>query len=461
MMRVICLFALFYFSTIVVFAQTKEELERQRLQLKKEIDDAQKLLNSNKAATKENLTTLGILNTKAGLQEKVVITVTKDLNLLDNNIVGIQRDINKYDRLLDTLRQEYSKSMVYAYKNRGNYEFLNFIFSADNFNDAVKRIAYLKSYRTFREMQGQNIIRTQDLRRKRLEDLGITKQAKSSTLLVQTVEMKKLEEQKAEQDRIVANLKKQGKDINARIAERERQVAKINASIKAAIAKALREEKERARLAEIAAKKKRDELKAAEDKIARDKKNAEDKAARDKRAAAIAAGKTPEPEIVKPVVTTKTVKVTKVPEPVDISTESVTLNESLERNKGILPWPVDNPSILYHYGPNQFQSGSKFVNDAVTIAAQIGTTVKSVFQGTVIMVFEPAEEGKYVVMVKNGSYFFSYVNLSNVTVKVNDEIKTGQTLGRVAPNLDGIGAIDLKAAKGNTDLNPEKWLRSR
>ena len=32
-----------------------------------------------------------------------------------------------------------------------------FIFSADNFNDAIKRISYLKSYRTYREMQGQNI----------------------------------------------------------------------------------------------------------------------------------------------------------------------------------------------------------------------------------------------------------------------------------------------------------------
>jgi murein hydrolase activator len=151
----------------------------------------------------------------------------------------------------------------------------------------------------------------------------------------------------------------------------------------------------------------------------------------------------------------------KVPEPVSISSESVALNESLERNRGILPWPVDNPSILYHFGINQFGSGSKFVNDGVTIAAPIGSTVKSVFQGTVIMIIEPAEEGKYVVMIKNGSYFFSYVNISNVTVKVNDEIKTGQTLGKVASNLDGVGAIDFKAAKGNTDLNPEQWLRRK
>lgn len=459
MMRVICLLAIFYFSTGTVFAQTREELEKQRLQLKKEIDDAQKLLNSNKAATKENLSTLIILSNKANLQERVVNTVAKDLNILDNNIVGIQRDINKYDRLLDTLRQEYAKSMVYSYKNRGNYEFLNFIFSADNFNDAVKRIAYLKSYRTFREMQGQNIIRTQDLRRKKLEDLGVTKQTKSSTLLVQTEEMKKLDEQKVEQDRIVANLKKQGKDINARIAEKQRQVAKVNAAVKAAIAKALREEKERERLAEIAARKKRDDDKAAEDKIARDKKAVEDKANKEKRAAAIAAGKTPEPEIVKPIIS-KPIKTTKAAEPVILSSASVILNASFERNKGSLPWPVDNPMVLSHYGRTTLPSGSIIENQAVTITSPVGTPVKSVFDGTVIMSIE-IDDGKYTVVIKHGNYFTTYSNINNVVVTKDQQVKTGQLLGKVTTNLDGVGAIDFYTAKGETNFDPEKWLRNK
>jgi murein hydrolase activator len=268
-----------------------------------------------------------------------------------------------------------------------------------------------------------------------------------------------LEEQKVEQDRVVAQLKKQGKDINARIAERQREVAKVNTAIKNAIAKALKEEKERARLAEIAENKRKAALKAEADRLARIKKVEDERA---KLNTAKTGTKEPTTKTSEPArTTTRVIKEPKVPEPVSISTESVALNASLERNRGILPWPVDNPSILYHFGINQFGSGSKFVNDGVTIAAPIGTTVKSVFQGTVIMVMEPAEEGKYVVMIKNGSYFFSYVNVSNVSVKVNDEVKTGQTLGRVASNLDGVGAIDFKAAKGNTDLNPEQWLRRR
>ncbi len=451
MMRVICLFALFYFSTIVVFAQTREELEKQRQQLKKEIDDAQKLLNSNKAATKESLSTFIILSNKADLQDRVVTNISKDLNILDNNIVGIQRDINKYDRLLDTLRQEYAKSMVYAYKNRGNYEFLNFIFSADNFNDAVKRIAYLKSYRTFREMQGQNIIRTQDLRRKRLEDLGVTKQTKSSTLLVQTEEMKKLEDQKAEQDRIVANLKKQGKDINARIAERQRQVARVNSEIKKAIARAIKEDNDR----RIAAEKKRKADAAIEtarlEKIrkAEELKNAKVNAGSTKTSDPVAVVKPPKP--VKEIV---------VPESKDLNTEIVALNSSFERNKGNLPWPVDNGAVLSHFGKKILHSGAVMDNNSITISSAIGAPVKAVFDGVVILIAEP-DDGKFTVTIKHGGYYTTYSNITNVSVKKDQAVSAREVLGKVASNLDGIGSIDFYSAKGYTDLDPEKWLKGR
>jgi murein hydrolase activator len=462
MIRVIICFAFFCCTMLNAFAQTREQLEKQRQQLKAEIDEAQKLLNSNKAETNKSLGGLIILSRKSELQDRVVTTISKDINILDNNIYGIQRDVNRYDRLLDTLKQEYAKSMVYAYKNRGNYEFLNFIFSADNFNDAIKRIAYLKSYRTFREMQGQNIMRTQDLRKNRLQDLGVSKASKKTTLDVQKVEMDKLAEQKAEQDRIVLQLKREGKDINARIAEKERQVARVNAAVKAAIAKAIREEKERARLAEAAAKKKRDAERAELARLEKIRKASEDKIAREKRAADIAKGKTPDPikETSKEERPAKLPKEIVVPESRDLNSESYALNSSFERNKGSLPWPVDNGAVLNHYGPIKLPSGRDMQNFAVAIASPIGTNVKVVFDGVVILVQE-IDEGKFTLLVKHGNYFTTYSNLNNVIVKKDQQVKTGQVLGKVASNLDGIGAIDFYTAKGEANFNPELWLRRR
>lgn len=458
MMRVIFSFALFYLISTTVCAQTRAELEKQRQQLKDEIDNAQKLLGNVKAETKQTLTTISIFNNKANLQEKVMKNITQDLNILDNNIYGIQKDLNKYDRLLDTLKLEYSKSMVYAYKNRGNYEFLNFIFSADNFNDAVKRIAYLKSYRTFREMQGQNIIRTQELRRKKLEELGVTKQSKNSALDVQAVELKKIEEQKAVQDKIAEQLKRKGSELNASIAANQKRVAKISAEIKAAIAKAIKAEKEKERLAKIAEDKRRADLaaeKARLDKIKRaeDAKNAK---------ANPTTGKTTEPIAKTTVKEPKAPKVVVAPESRDlnVNSESVALNASFERNKGNLPWPVDNGGVLNHYGPIYLPSGSILQNSAVTVSAAIGSQVKAVFDGVVILIVE-IDDGKYLVTIKHGNYYTSYSNINSVTVKKDQVVTARQVIGKVASNFDGIGAVDFQCARELTELNPEKWLRSR
>lgn len=453
-MRVTIFFVIICFFSNVTVAQNRDErgeLEKQRQQLKREIDETQKLLNSNKQVTKQSLTTLSLYINKVNLQDRVIENIGKDLHILDNNIYSIQKDVNKFDRLLDTLKQEYAKSMVYTYKNRGNYEFLNFIFSADNFNDAVKRISYLKSYRTYREMQGQNILRTQELRRKRLEDLGVSKKTKSVTLDVQSKEMYILEQQKAEQNKVVVQLKKEGSGLNARIAAKQKQIAKVNSAIKTAIAKAIKEDNDRRIAAEKADKKRRDDF-AAESK----KKKTEDAVA------VKVGGKTVAPEI-KTVTTSikKSAVIAKEPEVVLLNNENIALNASFERNRGVLPWPVDNPAIINHFGKYSLGSGQTTgINDAVTIAAPIGSSVKAVFDGTVILTTE-IEDGKFMITIKHGNYYTSYVNLSNVSVKYNQEVKTGQTIGKVAPNMDNIGAIDFKSAKGYTDLDPEKWLRSR
>jgi murein hydrolase activator len=502
-------FFLFLFITTIAqlsYAQppsTKLELEKERKQLRKEIEENKKIQEKIKSATKDNLNTLIVVGRKAELQERIVENVAKDINMLDNNITGIQRDINKYDRLLDTLRQEYAKSMVYAYKNRGNYEFLNFIFSAENFNDAVKRIAYLKSYRTFREMQGQNILRTQELRRKRLEDLGVTRQTKNVTLTVQEQEMKKIAEQKIEQDKIVENLRKQGKSIEALIADKKKREAKINASIKAAIAKAIKEENDKRIAFEKAERIKRDNEKraqAASDKLKRDaalkaKRDADALTAKrdaDARAAAalkakaqanipktnptttvpsnkppvattkppVAVVKPPVAVIKPPVAIIEPPKESKVPDAVVYTSPTASLNASLERSRGTLAWPVDNHYVITHFGPYKLPSGLPGgFNNFVSIGAPIGSAVKAVFDGEVILIQE-MEYGKYFITIKHGvKYYSSYVNVSSVAVRVNQEIKAGQVIGKVATNLDGGGSIDFSLVNGNSDINPELWLR--
>ena len=191
----------------------QQELEKQRQQLKREIEQTQELLNKNKKTTKENISSLALINQKLNLQENIIDNINRDINLLDNTIYKSQRDVNKMQLLLDTLKQEYAKSMVYSYKNRSNSDFLNFIFSASSFNDAIKRITYLKSYRNYREMQGENILRTQELLRSRIDELSGNKKKKSAVLQIQGKEVDILQSQQEEKNQVVKAIKSTGKRI--------------------------------------------------------------------------------------------------------------------------------------------------------------------------------------------------------------------------------------------------------
>ena len=427
---------LLFIGSLTAQSQSREELEKQRQDLKKEIDQIERLRNENKNKTKGTYVDWKLVNDKVNLQDRMIENINRDINMLDNNIYSIQRDINKYNHLLDTLKQEYAKSMVYAYKNRSNYDFLNFIFSAGSFNDAIKRIAYIKSYRDYRNMQGENITRTQELRRKRLDEMTGVKHKKTVVLDVKSEEMDKLEKQKVEKDKILADLKKQGKQLNNQYAAKTKQLKKVSSMIATAIETARREAIAKAAAASAAERRRLDEA----NKLA----NLNSKTATT-------------PIIKTPNARTKTVKTT--PASVLLNSGNEELNASFEHNRGGLPWPVDKGYILMHFGMNDLQSGTKIDNPGLTISADIGSPVKAVFAGTVIRV--KAIEEMQVVILQHGKYFSTYSNIKDVSVQQGQEVKTGQVLGRVMANDDGIGAIDFIMSNEKSNFDPARWLHSR
>ncbi len=404
----------------------QQDLEKQRQQLKRELEDAQRQLDHNRKTTRENMSTLAVINRKLNIQENMIANINREINLMDNNIYKSQRDINKLQLLLDTLKQEYAKSMVYAYKNRSSSDFLNFIFSSHSFNDAIKRISYLKSYRNYREMQGENILRTQVLLRTRIEELSGTKKKKNEVLQVQSREVANLQTQQDEKNKIVAKLKAEGKELNKQIAAKKQQMQTVNKAIAAAIKRAIKEANDEKRRREVA----------------------EANAAKASPTAGVSKPKRPEKEPAKK------------PESVLLATEAdVTLNANFERNRGNLPWPVNSGYLLLHYGLNTLGNGVDVVSQGISIGCDIGTSVKAVFDGEVLLVNN--YDDVQMVVIKHGRYFTGYSNLSGVSVSKGQNVKVGQAIGRAAANLDGVGAVDFQISNEKSEMNPEQWLKRR
>jgi septal ring factor EnvC (AmiA/AmiB activator) len=416
-------------SSIAQGVIDKDELQRQRLQLKREIEETERILNETRSTTKVNLKDLTTINKRINLQDNVINNIAGQLRFIENDIYKSQRDVNRLSKVLDTLKQEYAKSMVYAYKTRNNYDFLNFIFSASSFNDAIKRITYLKSYRTYREMQGENILRTQNLLHQRINELSGNKQKKNSALQEKSKEMSELEKQQKEKQDIVNKLKGRQKELAAQINNKKKQDAKL----KSLITIMIKREIEIARKKAAAEAKERERLAA----LNKPKANADTKA---------------DNAAIKP--TTKPARATGS---ILVSSEADrVLDASFERNRGTLPWPV-NGFVLIHYGPYTIPDTKiRGENPGVTIGTQVGNPVKAVFEGEVTLV--TYMDDKQVVFIKHGKYFTVYSNLSSVNVQRGQKVKTSEVIGKAGANDDGQGEVLLILMKENNNVNPESWL---
>jgi septal ring factor EnvC (AmiA/AmiB activator) len=414
-------------------AQTnKDELQKQRQQLRKEIEETEKILNETKKTTKENLGQLSLINKRLDLQGNVIENITGQLKFLENDIYKSQREVNKLSKVLDTLKREYAISMEYAYKNRNSFDFLNFIFSAANFNDAIKRVTYLKSYRSYREQQGQNIVRTQDALQQRINELSGNKQKKNSALQEKNKELTVMEKQQAEKEKIVTKLKGRQKELSAQVGNKKRQDAKLRNMISEMIKR------------EIALARK----KAEEERRAREKE-ALAEAAKNK-SSNTATTVTPKKVVVKTPKKTESVLVT--------SEADRVLDANFERNRGSLPWPADG-IILSHYGRNELPGGIDWIESGVTIGTAIGGNIKAIFDGEVTLVNDM--DGNRVVYIKHGKYFSIYSHLSSASVGKGQAVKTGQVIGKSAANDDGQGETNLIIMKEMDNVNPEQWLRRK
>ena len=428
--------------------QSREELQKKEQELKKELSDLNKQLSETQKNKKLSLNELALIKRKVAKREELVRGINNQINELDNTIFTNEVDIYRLRKELDTLKLKYAKSIVFAYKSRGSYEYLNFLFSARNFNDAIKRMAYLKSYRQNRETQAIAIAQSRVMLTQKVDVLNSNKKERMVTLTAQSEQLKVLQEDKKAQDKVVAQLKGQESAIAKQIKDKEKQRVRMQQAVMAIIK---REIEEAARKEKIAKQKAADDAKknAA---AANAKNNTTDNSTKNNTAANSAKNN-------EPIVLNKTGA--RPYSPFESTEEGRETSMHFEQNRGRLPWPVDRGNVFIEFGVSTVP-GTKLTqkSDGIHIALPEGSAVKSIADGEVSYVGEV--NGDQVVMVRHGKYFTVYQQLSSASVSVGKVVKAGSLIGRSGKSIDGEGSIifTINNERG-VPLNPDQWLRPR
>lgn len=414
--------------------QTRSELERQRAEIQDEISAVKNSLNQTKKNRKASLGQLALLQKKLRLREAAINNINRQIDFIQNDIGRSRGEIVKLKKDLDTLKVQYQKSVVYAYKNRSNYDFLNFIFSASNFNDALKRVEYLKSYRSYREQQTNTIVNTQELLQKKISNLEESRREKDEILEKQKKEKVALVEEKKEKDVVINKLKSRESELSKELSNKQKADNKLRASIRAAIDREI--------------------------KLARLKALEEDKRLKAEAAAAKAANPAAAKSDVAVVGTLKKEEKAVRKSIFDATPGGEIISDNFEKNRGKLPWPVDKGNIKIPFGTYAI-SGTKLkgTNPGLTLETDEGSAVKAIFDGIVVSVFDV--EGESNVLIRHGKYFTTYGNLASSSVSKGDKVKSGQMIGKAGSNSDGNGEIEFLLLQETKNLDPAIWIRRR
>lgn len=400
----------FFFITSLCFAQPSEQqkLEERKAQILKEISENKSRLETEKKKEKSVLTQINQQKQLIQLRQKLLNTTAKQTRILSDEIYLTQLEMNKLNRELKVLKEDYEKMIVKSYKSRNEQSRIMFILSSENFLQAYKRIQYMKQYAGFRKMQGEEIKDKQTKLLKAEKRLSESKKEKEVVLAQTEKEKQELEKEKQEQERLVKSIQKDKKKLAAEIDKKQKEAKQLEKKIKQIIA------------AEIAAANKR---------------NAEKSGTTAPKAGTTAASK------------------------FVLSAEGKVASDNFKANKGKLPWPVVKGYVSLPHGdqPHPVHKNLTIHNSGVEISTEPGSSARAVFGGEVLQVQVISANNK-AVYIQHGDFITVYLNLSSVSVTKGQKVNIKQNIGKIHTDSSGKAVIKFLVLQNTTTLNPEAWL---
>jgi len=387
---------------------SQQKLEERKAQLLEEIRANERMLQETKKKEKSVVAVIQQQNAKIQLREKLINTTEKQAKLLNDDIYTNQLKINKLNKELVVLKEDYANMIVKSYKSRSERSRAMFLLSSQNFMQAYKRMQYMKQYAGYRKSQGDEIkVKSTELAVYN-EKLAGLKIEKIKVIQEQEKEKQLLVKEKKEQEVLVNSIKKDQKKIIAEIKKKQQQANEIDKKIQRFIRDAI--------------------------------------AAENKKTAKKAGPKT---------VSTGT-SATKIV----LTKEGKIESDNFKANKGKLPWPVEKGFVSQKFGdqPHQIQPKLIVHSNGVEITTESGSSARAVFAGTVysIQILSPINT---LVMIQHGDFITVYQNLSSVSVKKGDKVSIKQTIGKIRTNNStGKTALKFSVLQNDTFLNPQSWI---
>ena len=382
-------------------AQSKkqEELENRRQELRREIQQINTLLFQGKKEQKSVLSNVEDLNYKVTVRQNLISITNQQANLLTREINTNQKNITNLRDKLKLLKEEYAAMVVKSYKSKSEQSKVMFLLSSINFQQAYKRLQYIKQYADYQKQRGEEIkvktIALQELNK----DLLKQKKDKQNLIEENRIAKNELAKELKQHEALMNSIKKDLNKYTSQIRTKQKEADKIDKEIEKIIRTAM--------------------------------------ASSNKKAGKSTSSNT-----------------------FALTAEDKLLANNFMSNKGKLPWPVEKGVVKLRYGLQRspIDKNIPINSNGVRIVTNKSEKVRAVFNGTVLSIMTP-KNGNNTVLIRHGNYITIYKNLSKIFVNKGDKINTKQNIGEVLTNrASGETILSFVIYKDGKTQNPAHWI---
>lgn len=224
----------------ILFAQSKEDLQKEKAKIEDEIQLTNKLLNQTLSGKKASTEQVALINKQINDRTKLISTINNQVKYLDSDISSTSKNIKELNDELEILKKEYADMILHTWSTKNTYKRLSYIFASEDLNQAFRRISYFKYYSDRRKEYSREIISKTDEMQNKKFTLEKQKSEKETLRVSKEQETTKLQTEKVQKNNTIQDLTKQEKELRKKIKAQQDALSKLNKEIEKIIAEEIK-----------------------------------------------------------------------------------------------------------------------------------------------------------------------------------------------------------------------------